>query len=50
MAHLAEKIHFDKETFDRLNSVILLALVGSGLAACALGALIFDVGRAFSIW
>lgn len=36
--------------FDRVNTAILLVLIGSGLAACAFGAFIFDIGRLFSVW
>jgi hypothetical protein len=50
MAHLADKAHFDKHTLARLNSVILLSLIGSGLAACAIGAVVYDFGRLFSMW
>ena len=50
MAHLADKTHFDKHTLDRVNSVIMLGVIGGGLAVCALGALIYDAGRLFSIW
>ena len=50
MAHLADKTHFDKHTFDRVNSVIMLSLIGGGLAVCALGALIYDAVRLFSTW
>ena len=40
MAHLMEK-----ETLLRANSALLLALVGGGLAACAVGAVVYDIGR-----
>ena len=50
MVHLAEKAHLDKETIARVNSAVMLGLVGSGLAVCAFGALIFDLGRALSVW
>ena len=50
MAHLADKAHFDKHTLARLNSVILLSLIGSGMAACAIGAVVYDLGRLFSMW
>jgi len=50
MAQLADKAHFDKHTLGRLNTVIMLSLIGSGLAACAIGAVIYDFGRLFSIW
>jgi|GEM_PF-5586923 hypothetical protein len=39
-----------RDTLDRVESVIMLSLVGSGLAACAIGAFIFDIGRWLSIW
>jgi hypothetical protein len=50
-----DKPHFDrgifnKGTLDRVESAIVLGLVGSGLAACAMGALIYDLGRLFSAW
>jgi hypothetical protein len=39
-------IHFaNRKTLTRLNTAVMLGLVGSGLAACAIGALIYDVGR-----
>jgi hypothetical protein len=50
MAHLADKIHLDKRTIDRVESAILLSLVGGGLAACAIGAVIYDLGRMVSVW
>jgi hypothetical protein len=40
----------DKQSLDRVNSAIMLGLIGSGLAACVIGASIYDVGRWFSIW
>jgi hypothetical protein len=50
MAHFADKAHFDKNSLARLNRAIMLGLIGSGLAACAIGAVIYDFGRMFSIW
>jgi hypothetical protein len=41
---------FDRRMLGRLNSAIMLGLVGSGLAACAIGAFVYDVGRWFSVW
>jgi hypothetical protein len=49
MAHFMDKAHF-AETLDRLETVIVLGLIGSGLAACVIGAAIYDFGRMFSIW
>ena len=45
MAHLVEK-----ETLLRANSAMILTLVGGGLLACALGAVIFEIGWAVGIW
>jgi hypothetical protein len=51
MAHLVGKLHFvDRHTLARLNTAIMLGLIGSGLAACIVGAFIYDVGRLFSGW
>ena len=51
MAHFAGKTHLvDKETLARLNTIILLAMIGSGLAACVIGAFVYDVGRLISAW
>ncbi len=51
MAHPLERAHFvDKQTLARLNTAIILALIGGGLATCAIGAFVYDVGRLFSIW
>jgi hypothetical protein len=50
MIHLVGKTHFNKATLDRWESAIMLGLVGSGLALCAIGALVYDAGRLFSIW
>ena len=49
MAHLVDKAHlFDK--LDRVESAIVLGVVGTGLLACALGAIVYDIGRLFSAW
>jgi hypothetical protein len=45
MAHLLEK-----ETLLRANSAFLLTIVGGGLAACAVGAVIYDIGRMLGAW
>jgi hypothetical protein len=51
MAHLVDKVHFvDKQMLARLNTAIMLGLIGTGLATCVLGACIYDVGRLFSAW
>jgi hypothetical protein len=51
MVHLLGKNHlFDWACLDRVESAIMLSLIGSGLAACVMGAAIYDFGRMFSIW
>jgi hypothetical protein len=50
MAHFADKLKVDKQTIDRVESTALLSLIGGGLALCVLGAAVYDVGRAFSVW
>jgi hypothetical protein len=51
MAHLVGKAHFvDKATLGRVNSAIVFGLVGTAVAACAGGAIVFDVVRLLSAW
>lgn len=45
MTHLVEK-----QTLMRANTAVMLTLVWGGLAVCALGAVVFDVGRMFAAW
>ena len=45
MAHLGQK-----HTFVRANTAFLLTIVWGGLAACAFGAVIYDVGHLFGAW
>jgi len=45
MAHFMEKV-----TLLRANSALLLAIVGGGLAACAVGAVVYDIGRVLGAW
>ena len=48
MAHLAAKAHL--HTLARVNSAVMLGLIGGGLAVCVLGAVTYDLGRLFSAW
>ncbi|MFZ1149961.1 MAG: hypothetical protein WAR76_09540 [Xanthobacteraceae bacterium] len=50
MAHFADKLHVDKQKIDRVESAVLLALIGSGLGLRVLGAAVYDIGRVFSVW
>ena len=34
----------------RANTALLLTLIWGGLAACAVGAVIYDLGRTFGAW
>lgn len=45
MTHLVEK-----ETLLRANSALLLTVIGGGLVVCALGAVVFDIGRMLAVW
>jgi hypothetical protein len=45
MAHLVEK-----EFLLRANSAVLLTIVCGGLAVCALGAAVYDLGRLVAAW
>jgi hypothetical protein len=48
---MAHRLHLvEKESLVRANTAMLLTLVWGGLAVCALGAVIFDLGKIFAIW
>jgi hypothetical protein len=49
MAHLVDKAHLSGK-LERVESAIVLGVIGTGLAACALGAIVYDIGRLFSAW
>ena len=50
MTHFADKLHIDKQKIDRVESAVLLSLIGGGLAFCVLGSVVYDIGRVFSVW
>lgn len=50
IAMLADNLHVNRQKIDRLESAVLLSLVGGGLALCVLGATAYDIARAFSMW
>ena len=53
MAHFAG-LDFDKahiaHALDRVESALVLGLIGAGLLACALGSVVYDFGRLVSAW
>jgi hypothetical protein len=50
MASILHKAHFDRLTITRINNALMLALFGTGLFACMIGASVYDIGRLFSAW
>jgi hypothetical protein len=50
IAHCPDRAHFDKSTLTRIQSAVIFGSISSGLLACALGAFIYDVGRAVAAW
>jgi hypothetical protein len=50
MARFAHKLHVDKQRINGVESAVLLFIIVGGLALCVLGAAIYDIGRAFSVW
>jgi hypothetical protein len=50
MAHFADRLRVDKQKIERVESAMLLSMIVGGLALCVLGAAIYDIGRAFSVW
>jgi hypothetical protein len=50
LAHFGDRVHLDRGTLTRIQSAVIVGSIGSGLLACALGAFIFDLGRAVSAW
>jgi hypothetical protein len=50
MVRFADKLYFDKQKIDGVESAVLLTIIFGGLALCVLGASVYDFGRLFSIW
>ena len=50
MARFADKLYFDKQKIDGVESAVLLTIIFGGLALCVLSASAYDFGRLFSIW
>ena len=49
-AHFVEMAHLDRHSLAGFHAAVVLGLIGAGLAACMVGAVIYDVGRWFSAW
>ena len=47
---LNRRLKTGTESVDRVESAVLLSLIGGGLAFCVLGSAIYDIGRVFSVW
>jgi hypothetical protein len=46
MVRFADKLYFDKQKIDGVESAVLLTtIIVGGLALCVLGAAIYDIGR-----
>jgi hypothetical protein len=45
MVRFADKLYFDKQKIDGVESAVLLTIIFGGLALCVLGAAIYDIGR-----
>jgi hypothetical protein len=50
MARFADRLYFDKQKIDGVESAVLLTIIFGSLALCVLGASVYDFGRLFSIW
>jgi hypothetical protein len=50
MARIPHNFHVDRHTLARLSNAMMLGLFGGALAACMIGASVYDVGRLFSAW
>jgi len=50
MVRFADKLYFDKQKIDGVESAVLLTIIVGGLALCVLGAAIYDIGRGLSVW
>jgi hypothetical protein len=48
--HPDGKHHFDREALERLHATIVFGAIGLGLAACAFGAIAFDIVHLFGDW
>jgi hypothetical protein len=40
----------ERDTLQRANTAVMLSLVWGGLALCALGAVVYDLGQMLAVW
>jgi hypothetical protein len=45
IADFADKAHIDLVLLGRINSAVIMGLVGGGLVACAVGATLYDLAQ-----
>jgi len=50
VAHRAGRAHFNTGVLGRIQSALIFGSISSGLLACALGAFVYDIGRAVAAW
>lgn len=50
MPHFTNKLHIDTQKIDRVESFVLVSLIGGGLVLTVFGAAVYDIGRVFSVW
>jgi hypothetical protein len=48
--HFNRHLHFGRRRLARVNSAVMVGVIGGGLAICVLGAAIYDLERLFSSW
>jgi len=48
MVHLADKAHSDRRALARFNALIMIGVIGGGLAVCVLAALVYDATQLFT--
>ena len=48
--HRAGRAHLNTGVLTRVQSAVIFGSISSGLLACALGAFVYDIGRAVAAW
>ena len=50
VAPVAGRAHLNTSVLTRIQSALIFGSISSGLLACALGAFVYDIGRAVAAW